>query len=145
MNKRSVAAVCALIWVACGTPTPEAKPAESGNAAALLPLSLQVEVQRERVHFVLHLSNPTANPVQLDFGDAQRFDFDVRDAGGAPVWRWSADRAFAQVVGQETVAPGATLTYEAEWRPDKGPGSYTVTGRLLTQPRVREQQMLFEI
>jgi len=145
LNKRSVVVLSALLWVACGTPTPEAGPAETGSAVELLPLSLQVQVQRERVHFVLHVSNPTANPIQLEFGNAQRFDFEVRDARGAEVWRWSADQIFAQVVGQETVAPGATLKYEADWQPSAGAGTYTATGRLLTQPRGREQRTLFEI
>jgi hypothetical protein len=133
------------MWAACGAPTPDAKPAETGGVAEFLPLSLQVEVRRDSVHFALHVTNPTANAIQLEFGDAQRFDFEVRSADGAQVWRWSADQIFAQVVGQETMAPGESLKYEAVWHPAAGVGSYTVTGRLLTQPQAREQRASFEI
>ena len=55
-------------------------------------------------------------------------------ADGEPLWLWSADRAFLQVLGQEMAYPGMELAYQAVWHQldSEGrqvpPGVYTVTG-----------------
>jgi hypothetical protein len=143
------------MWAACGGPRPEAEPSKSADGpvtardsaslTAVLAESIQVQVARDSVLFVLHVTNPTAEAIQLDFSSAQRFDFEVRRADGTEVWRWSADRTFAQVVGKERVAPGETLRYEAVWRPGASTGSFTVIGQVVTLPRVLEQRADFEI
>jgi hypothetical protein len=70
----------------------------------------------------------------LYYRTSQRFDFAVADADGQVLWRWSADRAFLQVLGQGTIGPGTEPVYREAWsQRDSGgsrvpPGIYTVTG-----------------
>jgi hypothetical protein len=102
-------------------------------------------VSADRVELVLHVTNPTRKPIRLEYGSEQRFDFAVRDAAGAEVWRWSGDRMFAQVAGTETLGAGASVKYEAVWRPGRRSGRFTVLGRLVALPRAREQQTEIEL
>ncbi|MGH7469853.1 MAG: BsuPI-related putative proteinase inhibitor [Longimicrobiales bacterium] len=145
MNKRSAAVVWALMWAACNAQPRDAGGRAAAGEAGSLVLSLEVEVHRDSVRFSLHATNPTTQEIPLEYGSAQRFDFEVRDAAGATLWRWSADQAFAQVVGQERVASGATLKYEAVWQPAGRTGRFVVIGRMVSMPDVREQQTEFEI
>src|SRR5262245_41610821 len=135
----------ALLWGSCSAPPPDASRAEATDTSESLPISVTAEVGGDSVRFVLLVTNPTDRPIQLEFGSAQRYDFEVRDASGAEVWRWSADQMFAQVVGEEQLAPGATLKYEAVWRPGGARGRYRVAGRLTTLPQAREQRTEFEV
>jgi intracellular proteinase inhibitor BsuPI len=145
VNKRNAMVAGALLWVSCSAPPPDASRVEATATPDSLPISVTAEVGRDSVRFVLLVTNPTERPIQLEFGSAQRYDFEVRNAAGAEVWRWSADQMFAQVVGEEQLAPGASLTYQAVWRPAQGRGRYRVVGRLTTLPRAREQQADFEV
>ncbi len=65
--------------------------------------------------------------MRLDFNSGQRFDVSVTDADGAVAWHWSANRSFIQMLGSETIEPGATLAYDAEWT-EAPPGTYLATG-----------------
>jgi hypothetical protein len=106
---------------------------------------MEVEVERDSVRFALHGTNPTEQPILLEFDNAQRFEFEVHDASGAVIWRWSAQHAFAQVEGRERVAPSESLRYEGVWRQDGRVGVFTVIGRLVTRAGVREQRTEFEM
>jgi hypothetical protein len=145
VNKHGAAVVWALMWAACSAQQPDADRSETAGEADSLVLSLAVEVRRDSVRFSLHATNPTAQEIPLEFGSSQRYDFDVFDGSGARVWRWSEDQMFAQVVEREQVAPGATLRYEAVWRPEGKTGQFTVVGRLVTVAGGREQRTAFEL
>lgn len=79
------------------------------------------------VEFALAVANGSDETVELTFRDSGKADFAVHDDG--EVWRWSADRAFAQVVETVTLAPGETIEFAGEW-PDPEPGTYEATGEL---------------
>jgi hypothetical protein len=52
------------------------------------------------------LRNTTNEPVRLRFPTSQRYDLEIQDAEGKHVWRWSEDRAFLMVYGEEEFGPG---------------------------------------
>ena len=80
-----------------------------------------------RITFEVFNHNPT--PVRFDFASAQRFDLVIEDARGQEVWRWSAGRLFAMVMGQETLGPERPrLVYEAELTERLAPGRYRIKG-----------------
>lgn len=85
----------------------------------------------EPVHIAFEVANHRAAPVTLRFSSAQRFDMVIEDARGTEVWRWSAGRMFAAVMGQETLGPdNPSLTYEAEFAGELAPGRYTIKALL---------------
>jgi hypothetical protein len=84
---------------------PEAAVAEDLSSA------LNVRVEDDSVRFELHIMNTTAEAIVLEFPTAQRYDFEVRTAGGRVVWRWSDDMMHAQVLGHEELGPGEAQRY----------------------------------
>ncbi len=75
----------------------------------------------------------------LDFPDAQRYDFEVISEDGAVVWRWAEGRFFAQVLGRETLEPGASLRWSASIEAGLPAGVYRVLATLTTvEPRAVE-------
>lgn len=143
MRRRGAVMMAVLVWAACGAPPPAAEAPVAGQRD--LALTVEAEVGPDSVRFSFHATNPGRTPIQLEFGSAQRFDFSVRDTTGAEIWRWSAERAFAQVQGSETLGAGASQKYEAVWRPGRRTGRFTVLGRLLTLPIAREQRTEIEL
>lgn len=64
------------------------------------------------------VKNPTAAPVTIDRATAQRYDFAIASVQtNSVIWRWSADKLFAQTLGSETLAPGTSVTYVEQWTP----------------------------
>lgn len=83
----------------------------------------------EPITVTLRVVNPTGKPVRLSFPTAQRFDLVLEDGGGREVWRWSAGRLFAQVLGQEILGPsGGEFLARATAEGRFPPGVYTVKG-----------------
>ena len=80
----------------------------------------------------LEVTNGTDEPLVLEFSNGQRYDFVMEDAEGGTAWRWSADKAFIQVLGEEHLAPGESLTYEERFEGSLAAGTYTVVGMLVT-------------
>jgi len=104
-----------------------ASPGPSGPLAG----SLEVQVLGDTVWLGLHVTNTSGAPLELEFTSAQRFDFEVRTTGGEEVWRWSADRAFAQAVGSERLEPEATWQERVQWVAGGRKGEYVAVGRLV--------------
>jgi hypothetical protein len=90
------------------------------------------------MHARLVVRNQTDTPVEFTYPTSQRFDFIVRDAQGKEVLRWSDGKAFAMVVGRETLVRGwrsypadiVLRTRDGKLLPS---GSYTLLGYLATK------------
>lgn len=116
--RRPLLALAVALVAACTPPATSAGgPAPGPVESEPLVTSLQVETSADSVRFSLAVTNATNAPLTLQFPSARRYDFAVLD-GAREVWRWSADRGFAQVLGTETLAPGETRTWSEAWRPD---------------------------
>jgi hypothetical protein len=134
--------------LACTNAPPGEQPDETRTDVAPdndLVTSLEIEVGARDVRFVLHVTNPSAQPVTLEFANAQRYDFVVQTAAGAEVWRWSADQMFAQMLGEETLAAGASRDYSETWRPGERSGAFVAIARLVATNHHAEQRATFEI
>lgn len=69
------------------------------------------------VTFTFTVKNTRDSTATVKFNDAQQCDIRVWDANDALVWRWGADKAFAQTTGTRTLAPGESVTYVEHWKP----------------------------
>ena len=63
-------------------------------------------VPGDTIRAQLTVSHGGGPAVTLEFGTSQRCDFEIQDAAGTTVWRWSTDRAFAQMMSEEILGPG---------------------------------------
>jgi hypothetical protein len=79
---------------------------EGAGAPPELGSTLNVGWRVTRCVFELHITNVTASRWTLEFATAQRYDFEVADAVGERLWRWSDDMMFAQALGRKVLAPG---------------------------------------
>jgi hypothetical protein len=109
-----------------------------------LASSLLVETFGDSVRFSLQVTNASQQPVRLTFPTAQLFEFVVED-DGQELWRWSAERMFAQAVHEVTLAAGETRAFDATWQPPAQRRELTVRARLVGQPYRVEQQTRFHL
>lgn len=110
-----------------------------------LASSLEVGVAPGEVRLTLHVTNTSSTPLDFTFPTSQRYDFVVEGAGGEQVWRWSDDRAFAQVITPATLAPGETWTVEAVWEHGERTGPHVAAGWLTVGDGRVEQRASFEL
>ena len=102
---------------------------ESSGLTVVLSADKAVYRPGEPITFTLKAVNGTSGPIRLSFATAQRFDLVMRDREGREVWRWSAGRMFAQMIGEETLNPsGGELFFPAMAEGKFPPGEYTVNG-----------------
>ncbi|WP_254763634.1 BsuPI-related putative proteinase inhibitor [Natrinema marinum] len=85
----------------------------------------------DAVLFAFTVTNAGGEPVELRFSDACKAEFVVID-DGEEIWRFSEGRMFAQVLESETLGPGASASYEAEWA-DPERGTYEAVAELRAQ------------
>lgn len=90
----------------------------------------------EPVTMMLKVFNRTGEEVTFHFNTAQRYDFVIKDEEENEVWRWSKDRMFATVLGEETLGPdNPEAIYTAQYKGKLSPGSYKITGILVAVNR----------
>ena len=74
--------------------------------------------------------------IAFNFNTSQRYDFIIEDEEGKEVWRWSGDKMFAMVLGEEILGPtNPEVIYTAEYKGKLSPGYYKVTGILVAKDR----------
>jgi hypothetical protein len=136
-----------LAVLGCANSGPGNNPEETrtGLVPSDLGKSLEVEIGADTVRFVFHLTNSDTQPLVLEFASSARYDFEVRTAAGAEVWRWSADQMFAQVLGADTLRSGESREYSATWAPGDRTGTFIAVGRVLARNLALEQRSEFEI
>lgn len=141
-----LAALLTLAYACTPQPAPGGGAAESAGGGGAPPLlaSLQATTVGDAVRFVLQVTNTTGSPIELRYPSGQSYDFAVlRD--GREVWRWSSGMMFTQALRAETLAPGATLTFEERWTPGTVSGELTVVGRLTSTNQPVEQRTGFRV
>ena len=112
---------------------------------------IQVHTDRERyepgapVHLELVIHNDSSHPVTFQFSSGQRYDFAVMRVGGGVEWRWSADRAFLQALGEEQIGPGEELVFAESYRGTLPAGQYVVVGTLTSRDRPLRAETPFEV
>ena len=138
-----------LVFAACSANNAQnedrANVAAAADTAMKLASSLEAEVGANDVRLVFHITNTTDRPVVLEFSSGQRYDFAVRNASQAEVWRWSAARSFMQALGTETIPPGGSLRYSATWPAIGRVGFFTAVAELKALNHPVTQRTMFEI
>lgn len=144
-----------LVLAGCGGEAAEDAPAEPESpdtTEALDGIQLILAIDQlayapgETIRMELVLVNRLDRPRTLPFATAQRVDARIVDEGGEELRRWSADQLFAQVLGEESLAPGDegrrwTLELPA---PDV-PGTYRLIGVITATAAPLEASLPLEV
>jgi len=94
----------------------------------------------------LKIFNYNEEDIVFNFNTSQRYDFIIEDEEGNEIWRWSQDRMFATVLGEETLGPDNPQgIYMAEYKDRLGPGYYKVTGIFVAQNRPMSGSIIIEV
>jgi len=90
----------------------------------------------ESIMMTLKIFNYTEEDVVYHFNTSQRYDFVIEDEEGSKIWRWSEDKMFAMVLGEEILGPNnPEIIYATEYKGKLSPGYYKVTGILVAKDR----------
>ena len=128
-------ALAAFACAAGSADGPADERSDDGSGQELrLSLSAGEEAPTAAVPVVLELTgtNDGQSALVLDFPDGQRYDFEVISEDGVVVWHWAEGRFFAQVLGRETLEPGASLRWTGRIEAGLPAGVYRVIATLTT-------------
>lgn len=90
----------------------------------------------EPITMTLKVFNNTEEEVTFHFNTSQRYDFVITDEEENEIWRWSGDRMFAMVLGEETLGPdNPEVTYTTQYKSELSPSYYKITGILVATDR----------
>ena len=122
------------LWlVVSGNTTSEERNMNYGISMMIDKMSYSVG---ESVKMILKIFNYTEEDVNFHFNTSQRYDFIIEDEEGNGIWRWSKDRMFAMVLGEETLGPNnPEVIYTGEYKGKLSPGYYKITGIFVVQDR----------
>ena len=142
MRRLTALAAMVLVMSACGgggddaDDTVELEP----NPEAALTLTLRhTEPLRAGapVTWTLEARNTGQEAVTLTFGSGQRGEV-VLGQGPTERYRWSKGKAFTQVLGEKSVAPGQSETVELKDTLSVEPGQYDLVASFKSQPSPAE-------
>ena len=144
-------AVLTLLAVLAALPNrPSAAVAETPSLVLMLATDAPAYTPGVPVTFTVAVDNGGDAPVTVVFPSAQLFDVAVL-AEQREVWRWAAERDFAQAETERTFPPGLTLLGRVtwDWRDSSGvtlrPGVYQAQGMLATVPRQPGNVLLVDL
>jgi len=120
-----------LSWCVLNSPLSPGEVMESASWEGYgLRFELSVGLEEKKLVVRMAVENVASEPITLAFRTSQMWDVEVRDGGGRVLWRWSAGKAFLQVIQYRELAPGEEMAFQAGWEAP-GPGHYTVVGYFL--------------
>ena len=100
----------------------------------------------EPVIMTLKIFNYTEEDIVFHFNTSQRYDFIIEDKEGNEVWRWSKDRMFAMVLGEENLGPlNPEVIYAAKYKDRLSPGYYKITGIFVAQEKPMSGSIIIEV
>jgi hypothetical protein len=138
----------ALVLLACAgqdAPLPAGQSAVTDTTlAASVSTDRAVYTRGEAITITLALRNTGTAPQTLEFSSGQRYDFAIEDTR-APVWRWSIDKSFIQVLGEETIPAGDSLIYRERFSGELPAGRYRAVGTVVRMGSVLSAAADFEI
>jgi Intracellular proteinase inhibitor len=113
--------------------------------ATTLESSMDVSVNGEDVHFVMHVMNHTARKLEVTFPSGQTHDIAVMDAAGTEVWRWSSGQMFTQALRNQPLDPQASLNYSMHWHRPRAHGPLTAIATLTSINYPLESRAVFAL
>jgi hypothetical protein len=113
--------------------------------ATTLESSMDVSVNGEDVHFVMHVMNHTARKLEVTFPSGQTHDIAVMDPAGSEVWRWSSGQMFTQALRNQPLAPQASLSYSMHWHRPRAHGPLIAIATLTSTNYPLESRAVFAL
>lgn len=131
---------------------PMTNPAQEGAEGLKIELKLNKTSYKlkEPITMSLTVANKSKETFRDSFRSSQEYDFVVKQEN-KEIWRWSADKFFAQVITEFTLAPGKSKSFKEIWEQVNNEGKsvpagmYQVIGILATRPERSSNTVSVEI
>jgi len=132
------------IWlIASGNTTSEERSISYGISMSTEKMSYSIG---ESIKMTLKIFNYTQEDIVFHFNTSQRYDFIIENEKGNEVWRWSKDRMFAMMLGEEVIGPhNPEVIYTAEYRDKFSLGYYKIIGVFVAQDRPMSGSIIIEV
>ena len=132
------------LWlVAYGNITSEERNMNYGISMSTNKISYSVD---EPIKMTLKVFNYTQEDITFQFNASQRYDFIIEDEEGNKIWRWSEDKMFTMMLGEEILGPtNPEVIYTAEYKGKLSPGYYKVTGIFVAQEKPMSSGIIIEV
>ena len=132
------------IWlIASGNTTSEERSISYGISMSTEKMSYSIG---ESIKMTLKIFNYTQEDIVFHFNTSQRYDFIIENEEGNEVWRWSKDRMFAMMLGEEVIGPhNPEVIYTAEYRDKFSLGYYKIIGVFVAQDRPMSGSIIIEV
>ncbi|MGM0904131.1 MAG: BsuPI-related putative proteinase inhibitor [Bacillota bacterium] len=119
MRKLWLVLLLGILVAGCGTkgellsnePDNKVEAEGSGIVAGEMEASL---TEQSPFVFQYEVKNQTEEEMKLEFSSSQRFDYSVQTKDGKEIFLFSSVASFLQVIGEENVKQGESLTYEID-------------------------------
>ena len=129
--------------VASGNATSEERNMNYGMSIMIDKMSYTVG---KPITMTLKIYNYTEEEITFRFNTSQRYDFIIEDEEGNEVWRWSKDRMFAMMLGEETLGQtNPEIIYTVEYKGKLSSGYYKITGIFVAQDRLMSGSIIIEV
>lgn len=93
----------------------------------------------------LDLVNRGGGEAVLPFPSGQRYDLALMEEAGDTLWRWSNERGFIQVLGEERLAGGGALHWEEPVALPAAPGHYLLSAWVTSPGAPTAEPLLLEV
>ncbi len=135
--------LCVMAWMSIPKIFSEFRTPESSLRGERLDVQISIVPKDTFCEIELTAVNLDSKPLVLKFNTSQRYDFYIRTADHRTIWKWSNNKVFADVLGEETLLPGARLSYTVQWKYNRNDGfhvkggAYWVKGAVAALPQHR--------
>jgi hypothetical protein len=100
----------------------------------------------EPIVMTLKVFNYTEEEIIFHFNTGQKYDFIIEDEERNEIWRWSRDRMFAMMLGEEILRPSnSEIIYTIEYQGKLSLGYYKITGIFTAQDRPMSGSIIIEV
>lgn len=142
--------VAMALVLACGAgDRPADTPDEGATMAPELAFTLTTTratwAPGDTVVAALDLVNRGGGEAVLSFNSGQRYDLALTAESGDTLWRWSNERGFIQVLGEEHLAAGASLHWEEPVALPAAPGRYLLSAWVTSAGAPPAEPLLLEV
>ena len=100
----------------------------------------------ESIKINLKIFNYAEEDVGFHFNTSKRYDFIIEDEEGNEIWRWSKDKMFGMVLGEEILGQhNLEVIYTAEYKDRLSPGYYKITGFFVAHKKPMSGSIIVEV
>ncbi|MBT2638638.1 BsuPI-related putative proteinase inhibitor [Bacillus sp. ISL-39] len=115
MKKLWMILLLGLLITGCGTGNKVSNNDEDKGGAGIVAGEMAASLTEESpLIFQYEVKNQTEEEVTLEFTSSQRYDYSVKTKDGKEVFLFSSVAAFLQILGEEKLSQGDSLTYEMD-------------------------------